>query len=147
MRKNNLAGFTLIELMIAVAIVAIVARLAYPAYTSHFTRAKRSAAESFMVTVANRQEQSMLNSRSYFPIATGAAAEWSAVNMTVPSEVSGNYTITVTSDNTSTPPSYTITAAPQGKQATNDSSCGSLTYNYTGTKGTTGGGSVANCWK
>jgi type IV pilus assembly protein PilE len=147
MRKNKSAGFTLIELMVTVAVIAIIARLAYPAYTSHFTRAKRSAAQSFMVTVSNREEQSMLNSRSYFSIATGVPSEWSAVNMTVPSEVSGNYTITVNANNASTPPSYTITAAPQGKQATNDASCGNLTYTNTGSKGITGTGTVANCWR
>jgi type IV pilus assembly protein PilE len=146
MRTRKLKGFTLIELMIAVAIIAIVSRLAYGQYTSHFTRAKRSAVESFMVQVAARQEQAMLNSRAYFAVATGTTSEWTAVNMTVPSEVGANYTVTVAAVNTATPPTWTVTATPQGKQASNDSSCGTLTYNQAGTK-TASLGSVANCWR
>ena len=46
MRKRRILGFTLIELMIAVAIIAIVVRLAYGQYTSQFTRAKRSSVSS-----------------------------------------------------------------------------------------------------
>jgi type IV pilus assembly protein PilE len=146
MRKKKLKGFTLIELMIAVAIISILARLAYGQYTSHFTRAKRSAVESFMVQVAARQEQSMLNSRSYFAVATGTTTEWSAVNMTVPSEVGPNYTVTVAAVNTATPPTWTVTATPQGKQASNDTGCGTLTYNQAGTK-TASAGTVTNCWR
>ena len=146
MRKNRIAGFTLIELMIAVAIIAIVVRLAYGQYTSQITRAKRSAVESFMVSVAAREEQSMLNSRSYFAIATGATAEWTAVNITVPADVGSNYTVTVTANNAATPPSYTVTAVPQGNQANNDKQCGTVTYTQAGVKGASLG-SVANCWR
>jgi type IV pilus assembly protein PilE len=147
MRKFKHGGFTLIELMITVAIVAILAAVAYPAYTQYIVRGKRSAAESFMVTVANRQEQAMLNSRSYFAIAAGTAAQWTAVNMAVPGEITNDYTVTVAADNAATPPTYTVTAAPQGRQAINDVKCGSLTYSQTGTKGITGASTVANCWK
>ena len=146
MRKNRIAGFTLIELMIAVAIIAIVVRLAYGQYTSQITRAKRSAVESFMVSVAAREEQSMLNSRSYFAIATGATAEWTAGNITVPADVGSNYTVTVTANNAATPPSYTVTAVPQGNQANNDKQCGTVTYTQAGVKGASLG-SVANCWR
>ncbi|HUR90358.1 MAG TPA: type IV pilin protein [Ramlibacter sp.] len=147
MRKKRYAGFTLIELMIAVAIIAIVVRLAYGQYTSQFTRAKRSAVESFMVQVAAREEQAMLNSRAYFAIAAGTVAQWSAVNITVPAEVGSNYTVTVAANNAATPPSYTITATPQGKQASNDTTCGVLTYNQAQTKTAAGSGGVANCWR
>jgi len=140
-------GFTLIELMITVAVIGILAAVAFPSYTQYIVRANRSAAQSFMFTVANRQEQSMLNARSYFAVATGTATEWTAASITVPAEVQANYVVTVASDNTATPPNYTITATPSGVQAQRDTKCANLTLTQAGVKGKTGTApSVSACW-
>jgi type IV pilus assembly protein PilE len=143
-REQREKGFTLIELMIAVAIVGILTALAYPAYTSYIVRTKRSAAQSFMQTVSSRQEQAILNARTFFSIPTGAASEWTGVSMTVPAEVAGNYTVTVVS---SASPSYTVTAAPTGAQATRAAKCGILNLTNTGVKSVSGTGSVSECWR
>lgn len=137
MKKQN--GFTLIELMISVAIVGILAAVAYPSYSEYIVKSNRSAAESFILSVANKQEQYMLDARQY-------AATLAALSMSTPSEVSANYTITVTADNAAAPPTYTITATPTGTQLSRDTKCGAVTISQAGTKGENGTGTVADCW-
>ncbi|HJV80019.1 type IV pilin protein [Noviherbaspirillum sp.] len=129
-------GFTLIELMIALAIVGIIAAIAYPSYTRNVTKSNRSAAESFMMSLANKEEQYLLDSRQYTATVTDLLA--------VPTDVMRNYTVTITT--VAAPPSYTITATPTGGQLTSDTSCGTLTLTQDGTKGVSGSAAVSSCW-
>lgn len=140
MARRTQTGFTLIELMITVAVIGILAAVAYPSYNDYIVRGNRSAAQSFMYAVANKQEQIILDSRVY-------AANLAATNLTAPAELTGKYTITVTSDMTTTPPSYLVTGTPTGAQATRDTKCGVLTLNHQGVKTEAGtASSAADCW-
>lgn len=133
-------GFSLIELMITVAIIGIIAAVAYPSYVRYVTRSNRSTAQSFLFTVTNRQEQYMLDARQY-------ATTMALLNLaTLPADVSKNYGVTIAVDNAATPPTYTVTATPSGVQASNDAECANLTLNQTGAKGISGTGTVASCW-
>ena len=125
----------MIELMMTVAIVAILAAVAIPAYTQHTTKAKRAAAESFIMGVANKQEQYILDARTY-------AATLTLLGITTPSDVSSHYNIGIAVG--LTPPTYTITATPIGSQLANDTLCGSVSITQAGVKSASTGAS--NCW-
>ncbi len=135
--KSIQRGFTLIELMITVAIVAILASVAYPSYTKYVVRAKRSAAQAVMQTAASKQEQYMLNSRSY-------ASNLGELKVNVPADVDNTYTLSVVADNAAAPPTFYVEAAPKPGQASADSACGTLKLTNTGVKTASGGGS--GCW-
>ncbi|WP_272912521.1 type IV pilin protein [Tolumonas lignilytica] len=117
-------GFTLLELMIAVAIVAIVAAIAYPSYQSHLISSRRAAAQSHLMDIAQNEQQYYLNARSY-------AATVSAMNMTTPSEVSSYYTISIAATS-GAPPTFTATATPI--TGTSQATDGALSINNSGVK-------------
>lgn len=134
------AGVTLVELMVTLAIVSILAAIAYPSYGGYVVKSNRSAVETFLFSVANKEEQYLLDARQY-------AGTLETLGMaTLPSTVSGNYTVSVTVDNSATPPSYTIKATPIGSQAIRDTTCAELTLKHDVTKGQTGTGSSRDCW-
>lgn len=133
------AGFTLMEVMVTVAIVAILTMVALGSYRGQTVRANRAAAVGFMLEVANKQEQFLLDNRNY-------ATSIGDLPIAVPAEVSDNYTVTVADNDTSDPiPGYIITADPTGAQNTDDTDCGKLTLNHQGTKTVEFSGT--RCWK
>jgi type IV pilus assembly protein PilE len=127
-RIGGSAGFTLIELMITVAVIAILTGIAYPSYQDHMRKGRRAAAQSFIVDAATRQQQYLLDARGY---ALGAGA-LTALNLNVPAEVTSSYTIAVTPAVATVPPTFTITATPiAGSKQVPD---GALTLDQDGSK-------------
>jgi type IV pilus assembly protein PilE len=129
-------GFTLLEVMIVCVIVGILAAIVLPSYQNQVRKANRSAAQQFIMDVATKEQQILLDSRNYIAIADGnfgnspSDATTPGVGISQPDTTSGKYTYAVAVDNTATPPTFTITATAVNGQAVD----GNLTVNQSGTK-------------
>jgi type IV pilus assembly protein PilE len=126
MRRIGQGGFTLIELMITVAIVALLAAIVYPSYKAHIVKSNRRAAQAQMLDIANREQQFLLANRAY---AAKAALETSGYSL--PTTLTSKYSYDVTVG-ASTVPAFTVTFSPitPGTQADD----GVLTFNSEGVK-------------
>ena len=130
-QKQN--GFTLIELMIVVAIIGILTSVAYPSYVKYIQKSKRSEAQVALLSMATAMEQWRVeNNNDYTGVATSDIATSSAKN----------YTFSLSSDKTT----YTLTAIPVSPQ--DDDDCGVLSLDSKGTKGAKKAtADVADCWE
>ena len=117
-------GFTLIELMVVIAIVAILMTIAIPTYRRYMVRAHRSAAIGEMMNLANREQQLLIANRAY-----ADTAELTAAGYAPAPEVTQFYTYTVTLG-AGALPTYLITFTPTGAQASD----GALTLDQSGVK-------------
>jgi len=106
-----------------------------PAYQEQVRKGNRSAAQQFMLDVATKQQQILMDSRSYVAVADGNFGNKPSdaspgVGIPQPPATSGRYTFAVTVVNTATPPTFTITATAVNGQAVD----GNLTLDQAGTK-------------
>jgi type IV pilus assembly protein PilE len=124
-------GFTLIELMISVAIIGTLAAVAYPSYVDHVANSNRSEATSELVSLASAQERFYTLNNTY-----GNNADFGLPTLSE----TGLYTLSV---NAGAGITYTLTAVPTWV----DVPCDDFTLTNTGLKGVTGGDGVANCWR
>lgn len=132
-------GFTLIEMMITVAIAAILVAIALPNYTEYVRRGARAEARSGLQQAAQWMERGA-TARGTYPIETDSKKEFPAMLKTVQS---GRYAISCETDAAGS--TFTLTATPQGAQS--GDKCGSFTLTHTGVRGLTNNTeTVQNCW-
>jgi len=133
-------GMSLIELMIAVAIVSILAGIAYPSYTQHVIDTRRKLAQSCLSEYALYMERFYTMNMTY----EGASLAVGECVSNLNSGGASHYSFTLSNV---APSSFMLTATPIGAQASADRKCGvALTLNQTGTRGVGSGGDTAKCW-
>ncbi len=136
--KNK--GFTLVELMVSVAIIGTLGAIAYPGYTAYTSSSKRADAIVALNIISLRLEEFSLNNDGY-----NSATVSGLYGSTISEK--NYYDLKVTAASGSGPPdefSYLITATPKAPHV--DADCGFLTLNSLGTKGSESG-VPADCWK
>lgn len=137
MRRRAAAGFTLVEMMIVVAMVAILASVAYPSYLGQVAKGRRADGKQALVELAQKMERFYSERGTYVGATLGAGGLYPTLS------AGGHYTLTIASQ---TLDGFAVSATPRGVQV--GDVCSTLGYNQLGDR-TVGAGatmSVAQCW-
>jgi len=131
--RGRVRGFTLIELVVAVAIVGILTVIVYPSYRTYIVRSSRSAAQTELLQLANLQEKIYLNSNGYSVSLTAAynGREDGGLGKTAGTTDDGKYALSITPNATPTQ-TYVITATPVN--GTTQEGDGAMTISSNGTR-------------
>jgi type IV pilus assembly protein PilE len=139
MHKRTGRGFTLIELMIVVAVVAILAAIALPGYAAYIQRANRAHAKAALLQAAQWMER--------------AATAQGAYPDTLPAGMNavegGRYTVSLQSNPAALPPTFILTATRVSGGGNANDACGDFTVNNVGVRGLKNNSasmSVTDCW-
>lgn len=130
------AGFSLTELMVALAVAALLASIAYPSYVAHVQRGRRADGTQALVELGQALERHASERGTY------AGATLGPTGLFPDTSSGGHYALAITAASAD---GFTITAEPRGVQASDP--CGTLRYNHLGEKSVVSGRfSATACW-
>ena len=147
MAQKRMGGFTLIELMIVVAVIGILAMIAYPSYTRYIQRSNRAVGKTVMMQIASKEESYFTDRKQYATALTALGLDADTVYVTRDTNTQATstseaiYQVTLSA---ATATSFTVQAVPINAQA-KDTDCGTLTYSNLGEK--TASGTRSDCWR
>lgn len=131
---GRVQGFTLIELVITIAIVGILAAIANASYQSSVVKSRRATAKACVLEGAQYMERYYTTTFTYLAAALPGCS----------SDPAPYYTMSFNGTPDAT--TYVVQAVPVAPQSTLDAKCGTLRVDQTGAKTFTGTGTVADCW-
>lgn len=152
--KFGTRGFTLTELLITMMIVGILASIAVPAYTDYITESRRARATQLLAELANRQEQFMLDNKTYARTLTdlGYTSGYLGIDDNGEKQPSSSaniqHAVALTpGDATASGVTldWSLAAAPKGVQLKRDTDCATLSLDSLGEKDATGT-DPDSCW-
>jgi type IV pilus assembly protein PilE len=134
--RSRWLGFSLIELMMTIAIIAVLASVAYGSYTKQVYKSHRTEAKTALLDLAGREERLYATTSNY----SNSLADLNYGSAIVGS---GYYSVRITNVAAGPPATFTLTATPIGAQV-NDTECGNFILDQTGAQSVSGTGT--NCW-
>lgn len=137
--NSNASGFTLIELMIAVAIVGIIAAIAMPAYQNYVMQSNRAVAKAILHENAQFMERFYTENNRYDQDMGGNAVAIPVIQSPRTGAVQYNITLQAVANAT-----FTLQAVPDAGGSMAGDACGTLTLTNTGLQGAAG--TIAECW-
>lgn len=141
--QKKLKGFSLLELMIVVAVIGILAAIAFPAYQDSVAKSRRSEAAAVLTEAAQRLEV-FFSQNGRYCAETNCAAIAPVFQTTIPAAGAAFYNVGVV-DGTLDTSTFTLQAVPAGGMAAD--ACGTLTINQAGATTATGALGRAACWR